>query len=93
LAADDWGAGLAGWNAKATSRSKSDGRRAKKRTVRLGIVVWDICIFSLSGCRLRFLILLRGRRVFVRNSLSRRTIIINATAHVHVHSSGLPTSS
>src|SRR5262249_50711008 len=30
LAADDWGAGLAGWNAKARGRSKSDGRGAKK---------------------------------------------------------------
>src|SRR5262249_6396690 len=30
LAADDWGAGLAGWNAKASGRSKSDGGRAKK---------------------------------------------------------------
>src|SRR5262245_7945432 len=30
LAADDWGAGLAGWNAKARGRSKADGRRAKK---------------------------------------------------------------
>jgi hypothetical protein len=31
LAADDWGTGLAGWNAKASGRSKSDGRRAKKQ--------------------------------------------------------------
>ena len=32
LAADDWGAGLAGWNAKARGRSKSDGRRAKEHS-------------------------------------------------------------
>src|SRR5262245_27174056 len=32
LAADDWGAGLAGWNAKASGRSKSAGRRAKKHS-------------------------------------------------------------
>jgi hypothetical protein len=32
LAADYWGTGLAGWNAKASGRSKSDGRRAKKHS-------------------------------------------------------------
>jgi hypothetical protein len=30
--ADDWGTGLAGWNAKASGRSKSDGRHAKKHS-------------------------------------------------------------
>src|SRR5262245_57303573 len=32
LDGDDWGTGLAGWNAKASGRSKSDGRRAKKHS-------------------------------------------------------------
>jgi hypothetical protein len=32
LAADDWGTGLAGWNVKASGRSESDGRGAKKHS-------------------------------------------------------------
>src|SRR5215813_3518968 len=50
LAADDWGAGLAVGMRKPAA-APSPTAVAPRSTVRLGIVVWDICIFSRAGIR------------------------------------------